>query len=111
MNSRPLRTALLGGFLYGSLVYGLVLSLVHVVHNRLASPVDALLTWFYCALFYGLGGAAVFLVGYGLARLRRAGDPVSRGAGLGLFLYNLGFWELFWLHGLTYDQYPFGHLE
>lgn len=104
MNPRPLRAAAIGGFLYGSLVYGLVLSLIHVVHNRLGSPWESLLTWVYCSLLYGLGGAVVFLVGSVLAR----GD---RGLGLGLFLYNLGFWELFWLHGLTYDQYPFGHLE
>ena len=111
MNPRPLRAVAIGGFLYGSLIYGLVLSLIHVVHNRLGSPWESLLTWVYCALLYGLGGAAVFLVGYGLARLRSGGDPVVRGAGLGLFLFNLGFWELFWLHGLTYDQYPFGQLN
>jgi hypothetical protein len=114
MIPRPLRAAAIGGFLYGSLVYGLVLSLVHVVHNRLGSPWESLLTWAYCALLYGLGGAVVFLVGSALARLRSGGDPVARGTrgiGLGLFLFNLGFWELFWLHGLTYDQYPFGHLN
>jgi hypothetical protein len=114
MTPRPLRAVLLGGFLYGSLVYGLVLSLIHVVHNRLVSTSDALVTGLYCALLYGLASAAVFLVGHGLACLRpggNLGDPVARGVGLGLFLFNLGFWELFWLHGLTYDQYPFGHLE
>lgn len=111
MNPRPLRAVSLGGFLYGSLVYGLVLSLIHVVHNRLASTSDALLTWLYGSVLYGLAAAAVFLVGYGLALLRRSGDPVARGAGIGLFLFNLGFWELFWLHGLTYDQYPFGRLD
>jgi hypothetical protein len=111
MTLRPLRAVSIGGFLYGSLVYGLVLSLIHVVHNRLVSAGDALLTGVYCALLYGLGGMVVFLVGYGMGRLRRAGDPVARGAGIGLFLFNLGFWELFWLHGLTYDQYPFGHLD
>lgn len=111
MTPRPLRAVSIGGFLYGSLVYGLVLSLIHVVHNRLGSPGESLLTWVYCALLYGLGGAVVFLMGYGPTRWRRGGDPIAKGAGLGLFLYNLGFWELFWLHGLTYDQYPFGHLN
>lgn len=110
MNPRPLRAVTLGGCLYGSLVYGLLLSLIHVLHNRLGSTRDALVTWFFFALLYGLGAAVVFLVGYGLARLR-GGDPVARGAGIGLFLFNLGFWELFWLYGLTYDQYPFGHLD
>lgn len=107
MNSRPFRAAAIGGFLYGSLVYGLALSLVHVVHNRLGSPWESLLTWVYCSLLYGLGGAVVFLVGSVLARA----NPGNRGLGIGLFLFNLGFWELFWLHGLTYDQYPFGHLN
>ncbi len=111
MSFRPLRAVSTGGFLYGSLVYGLALSLIHVVHNHLGVPRGAAVTWLYCAILYGLGGAAVFLVGYGLARLRTAGDAVSRGAGIGLFLFNLGFWELFWLYGLTYDQYPFGRLS
>lgn len=104
MNPRPLRAAAIGGLLYGSLVYGLVLSLAHVIHNRLGSPWESLLTWVYCSLLYGLGGAVVFLVGCLPARS-------DRGVGLGLFLFNLGFWELFWLHGLTYDQYPFGRLN
>jgi hypothetical protein len=110
MTFRPLRAAATGGFLYGSLLYGFVLSLIHVVHNHLGSARGAAVTWLYFAILYGLGGAAVFLAGYGLARLR-GGDAVSRGAGIGLFLFNLGFWELFWLYGLTYDQYPFGHLS
>jgi hypothetical protein len=110
MSFRSLRAAAAAGFLYGSLVYGLALSLIHVVHNHLGLPRGAAVTWLYFAILYGLGGAAVFLVGYGLALLR-GGDAVSRGAGIGLFLFNLGFWELFWLYGLTYDQYPFGHLS
>src|SRR5215203_895988 len=105
MKPTPLRAVCLGGFLYGSIVYGLVLSLIHVLHNRLGTR-DALVAWVICTLLYGLGAAAVFLLGYGLARRR-----VERGAWIGLLLFNLGFWELFWLHGLTYDQYPFGHLS
>ena len=42
---RSLRDAGLGGFLYGALLYGAVLSLVHVVHNHLGSSRDALITF------------------------------------------------------------------
>lgn len=105
MKPTPLRAVCLGGFLYGSIVYGLVLSLIHVLHNRLGTR-DALVAWVVFALLYGLGAMAVFLVGYVLARFR-----VERGAWIGLLLFNVGFWELFWLYGLTYDQYPFGRLS
>jgi hypothetical protein len=110
MTATPLRAVCLGGFLYGSIVYGLVLSLIHVFHNRLGSTRDALVTWVVFNLLYGLAAAAVFVVGYVLGRLRGR-EAVERGAWLGLFLFNLGFWELFWLYGLTYDQYPFGRLS
>jgi hypothetical protein len=106
MNPSPLRAVCLGGFLYGSIVYGLVLSLIHVAHNRLGSTRGALVSWLVFTLLYGLGAAAVFLAGCVLSR-RRA----ERAAWFGLLLFNLGFWELFWLHGLTYDQYPFGRLS
>lgn len=106
MNPSPLRAVCLGGFLYGSILYGLVLSLIHVAHNRLGSTRGALVAWVIFALLYGLGAMAVFLAGHVLARGR-----LERGAWLGLLLFNLGFWELFWLHGLTYDQYPFGRLS
>lgn len=105
MKPTSLRAVLLSGFLYGSIVYGLVLSLLHVLHNRLGTR-EALVTWAIFALLYGLGAAAVFLFGSLLARRR-----LERGAWLGLLLFNLGFWELFFLHGLTYDQYPFGRLS
>jgi hypothetical protein len=113
MKPSPLRAVCLGGFLYGSIVYGLVLSLIHVVHNRLGSTRVALVAGLVFALLYGLGAVATFLAGYGIARMSGggSGDPVVRGAWLGLLLYNLAFWELFWLYGLTYDQYPFGHLS
>ena len=99
MKTRPLRAAGLGGLLYGAIVYGLVLSLIHVLHNRLGSTRDALVTGAAFALLYGLAGAAAFLAGYGLARLRpaEAAERVERGAWIGLLVFNLGFWELFWL--------------
>lgn len=105
MKPTSLRAVCLGGFLYGSIVYGLVLSLIHVLHNRLGTR-EALAAWAFFALLYGLGAMAVFLIGWVLG-----GRRLERGGWFGLLLFNLGFWELFWLHGLTYDQYPFGRLS
>ena len=111
MKASSLRAACVGGFLYGAIVYGDVLSWIHVVYNRLSSG-DALVTWLVFNLLYGFGGAAIFAVSWaasqGWARLRRR--EAGRGARLGVFLFNLGFWQLFWLYGLTYDQYPWGRL-
>ncbi|HEV8580052.1 MAG TPA: alkaline phosphatase family protein [Thermoanaerobaculia bacterium] len=102
MRLRALRDACLGGFLYGSLLYGAVLSLVHVVHNHLGSARDALVTYTFFILLYGLWGAVFF----GLASLV-AGLREARGLRLGLLAFNLFFWEIFFLYGLTYDQAPF----
>src|SRR4051794_41858637 len=60
MRLRALRDACLGGFLYGALLYGAVLSLVHVVHNHLGSARDALIAYMGFLLLYGLWGAAFF---------------------------------------------------
>lgn len=107
MRLRALRDACLGGFFYGALLYGAVLSLVHVVHNHLGSARDALIVYAFFLLLYGLWGAAFF----GLASL--AVLPFSypeaqgrRGSWLGLLAFNLFFWEVFFLYGLTYDQAP-----
>ncbi len=102
MRLRALRDACRGGFLYGSLLYGAVLSLVHVLHNHLGSARDALITYAVFLLLYGLWGA----VSFGLASLLSGLSP-GRGVPLGLFLFNLVFWEAFFLYGLTYDQAPF----
>jgi len=102
MRLRALRDACLGGFLYGSLLYGAVLSLVHVVHNHLGSARDALITYAAFGLLYGLWGAVFF----GLACLA-TGLAERRGISLGLLAFNLFFWEVFFLYGLTYDQAPF----
>lgn len=110
MRTSPLKALCLGGFLYGSIVYALPLSLIHVFHNRLALVRASLVTFLAFILLYGLGAVATFLLGCAGARLRRK-DAVEHGSWIGLLLFNLGFWELFWLYGLTYDQYPFGKLS
>lgn len=101
MRLRALRDACFGGFLYGSLLYGAVLSLVHVFYNHLGSARDALITYAFFLLLYGLWGAAFFA----LASLV-AGLMGRRGIRLGLLAFNLFFWEVFFLYGLTYDQAP-----
>lgn len=99
MRLRALRDAGLGGFLYGALLYGGVLSLVHVLHNQLGSARDALITYGVFGLLYGLWAAASFA----LAALVAG----RRGLALGLLAFNVFFWEIFFLYGLTYDQAPF----
>lgn len=101
MRLRALRDACVGGFLYGSLLYGAVLSLIHVFHNDLGSARDALITYAFFLLLYGLWGAAFFALA-GLV----AGLAGKRGIRLGLLAFNLFFWEAFFLYGLTYDQAP-----
>lgn len=108
MKLRALRDACLGGFLYGSLVYGSVISLLHVLHNHLGSARDALIVLAGCLLLYGLWSAVFF----GLATLAawpfsRREDLGRRGARAGLLVYNLFFLEIAVLYGLTYDEAPF----
>jgi hypothetical protein len=107
MRSRALRDACLGGFLYGALLYGAVLSLVHVVHNHLGSARDALIVYAGFLLLYGLWGAAFFaLAGLAAMPFSRPEAQGRRGLWLGLLVFNLFFWEVFFLYGLTYDQAP-----
>jgi hypothetical protein len=125
MNLRNLRDAFLGGFLYGALVFGGVLSFEHVVYNRVDSSRDALITLAAFLLLYGLWSAAFFAVAGlvwaalgGLVRRRTApgespsGGPNGAGREVwlpGLAFFTVVFWEIFCLYGLTYDQAPFGH--
>jgi hypothetical protein len=108
MRLRALRDACLGGFLYGALLYGAVLSLVHVLHNHLGSARDALIVYAVFLLLYGLWSAAFFAAA-SLAALpfSRPEAQGERGLRLGLLAFNLFFWEIFFLYGLTYDQAPF----
>jgi len=114
--AKSLFTTPLRGFLHGALLYGTVVSVLHVVHNRLDSPRDAAVLWLACLLMYGVWCAVVLAIGEGLAtgwralRHERAGR-LGDGVFVGLMLFGLGFWELYFLHGLTYDQYPFGKID
>ncbi|HET9208966.1 MAG TPA: alkaline phosphatase family protein [Thermoanaerobaculia bacterium] len=107
MRLRALRDACLGGFLYGALLYGAVLSLVHVVHNHLGSARDALIAYVGFLVLYGLWGAAFFaLASLAAIPFSRPETQERRGLWLGLLAFNLFFWEVFFLYGLTYDQAP-----
>ena len=99
MKSRDLRSACLAGFAYGAVLYGGILSLIHVVYSRLGSVRDALLALATFALLYGLWAAATFAAGFLLARFR-----LRRGLFFGILLFNLMFWVPYWLYGMTYDQ-------
>jgi hypothetical protein len=121
MRFRFLRAAALGGFLYGSIVYGSPLSLIHIVYNRLASGRGALVAWLFFVLLYGLAGLGTFVLGWllagGVSRRGALADSregiagvaevIERAALIGILVFNLLFWELYWLYGLTYDQVPF----
>lgn len=117
MPARPSISSLRAGFATGAIAYGSPIALAHVVHNRLDSVRDALVLWLWCAALYGAWLAAAGLVGAVPAwwARRRAIDPERTRAGdprwWGLVLFHLAFWELFFLHGLTYDHYPFGTLH
>ncbi len=116
MKDRPLIRALRSALATGAVVYGSGVSLAHVAHNRLGSVRDALVLWIWCALLYGLWLATATLVGAVPAwwARRRAIDPDRRACDprwWGLVFFHLVFWELFFLHGLTYDHYPFGTLH
>jgi hypothetical protein len=110
------RRAVAGGLLFGGLFYGAPLALVHLLYNRLASPWDGVVTLFWFFLLYGAWAAGTFAVTAGLAwgagRLLSPRTPpaeallLARGVPLGIFLFQLVFWVLYALYGLTYDQLP-----
>src|SRR5947209_4773293 len=108
MRLRALRDACAGGFVYGAVVYGAALSLLHVVHNRLGSSRDALIALAFFGLLYGLWSAAFFLAA--TLAVWPFSPPEARerrGLRAGLFVYNVFFWEIALLYGLTYDEAPF----
>lgn len=106
-------SAFAAGAVHGSLVYGAVVSLLHVIHDRVVSAWNATVLLAGSGLVYGLAsavafaGVAVVLALVGRALVRR---PPSRLATVfaGAFAFDLvfGFFVANW--GLTYDEIPFG---
>ncbi|MDX1631768.1 MAG: alkaline phosphatase family protein [Thermoanaerobaculia bacterium] len=123
-DSRPplaeqVRRSSVAGLVHGSLLYGGVISFLHVLHNQLPSAWSSVVLFLGSSLLYGVGCAAVFAaVALTLETGRylipgrrgdradhdRAPDHLTAGA----FVFNLAFWFLVANYGLTYDQMPFG---
>ena len=101
---RDLRT----GLLFGALLFGGPISLLHLVHNRTDSAVAGIAALLLFSLLYGVWAGAAFgglgLLGRTLAHLR--GKPAGNPVVLAACLFNLVFLELVLFYGLTYGQVP-----
>ena len=106
-------SAVAAGAVHGALVFGAVVSLLHLVHDRVPSAWNATVLLVACGLLYGLAAAAAFagvaVVLGGIGRLVRR-LRVSRYAAVfaGAFAFDavFGFFVANW--GLTYDEVPLG---
>jgi hypothetical protein len=105
-------SALAAGAAHGALLFGAVVSLLHVFHDRVESVWNAGVLLAASALCYGLAAALAFAgaavaVGLGSRLLRR---PASRHAAIlsGAFLFDAVFLFFVANWGLTYDEVPFG---
>ena len=96
------------GLLFGALVFGGPISIVHLLHNRVENPVVGVASLALFALLYGLwAGAAFGVLGwllrlFAFLRRRSAGRTVAVAA----CLFNVVFFELVLFYGLTYEQVP-----
>ena len=96
------------GLLSGALLFGGPISVAHLLHNRVESPVTALASLVLFALLYGCGvGAVLGALGWLLRvaafpRFRLTGDPVVWAA----CLLNLAVFQPVVFYGLTYEQVP-----
>jgi hypothetical protein len=111
----PLLAVLIGA-LWGALVFGSAVSLVHLVYNRLASVRDALAMGVFFTLLWGLAAAAATtfgaLVQRMIARDRNRGARDSSAAlrsrlAWGLSCFHIGFFVPFVVYGRTYDEVAF----
>jgi hypothetical protein len=107
--------AVLTGGVWGALVFGGAVSLLHVLHNRLESVRDALATWLFFAVLWGVAGACATALGtlvhrvIGRDRNRRGNDHAALAGDLrwGLSLLHIGFFVPFVVYGRTYDEVAF----
>ena len=96
------------GLLFGALLFGGPISVAHVVHNRVESPVVVLASLILFFLLYGCGVGAVLgclgtLVRLAIRRrFRSVGTPTVWAA----CLLNLVVFLPVIFHGLTYEQVP-----
>lgn len=105
------------GAVHGALLYGSVISLLHLLHDPVASAWNAAVLFAWSNVLYGLlsavafaGAALVVAVGRRLGPRSLAGRPWPAGLELvaGAFAFNLAFWFLVANYGLTYDEIPGG---
>ena len=122
MIASRLRVALWAGFSYGALVFGGMISLLHLIHNRLGSFQDTLVLWLFlgllfgipCALACGAATAGGMLLASKKHRSKAGVSPDTALAGplaIGLTLFHGVFFVPFFLYGLTYDQLPLSALR
>ena len=96
------------GLLSGALLFGGPISVAHLVHNRVESPVTALASLALFALLYGCGvglalGALAWLLRVtAFPRFRLTGDPAVWAA----CLLNQAVFHPVVFYGLTYEQVP-----
>ena len=118
---REVARAFGAGAVHGALLYGSVISLLHVLHDRVASVWNAAVLFVWSNLLYGLLSAALFAgAALAVAAARRWFSRRGTGAAeeggrrpqpelvAGAFAFNLAFWFLVANYGLTYDQIPGG---
>lgn len=105
--------AAVAGLVHGSLLYGSVVSLLHVVHDRVPSVWNATVLFVASNLLYGAAAAAAFLaVGLAAALARRVARRPAPGSSVpglpaAVLLFTAAFWVLAANYGLTYDEVPF----
>ena len=96
------------GLLSGALLFGGPISVAHLLHNWVESPVTGLASLVLFALLYGCAvGAALCALGWLLRlaafpRFRLTGDPAVWAA----CLLNLAVFQPVVFYGLTYEQVP-----
>ena len=100
------------GFLWGAVAFGVPISVLHLVHNRLSLIQDALILGVFLSLLFGGAGAVACTVAGVLSRFLPGGrdasrPPDSRTFAVGLALFHLAFFEPVATVGFTYDQVPF----
>lgn len=109
----------LAAFVFGALLYGAPISLLHLAYNRIADPLAALSGAVTFYLLYGLVFAGVVVSVGGLRELlrqrRQTGGasatpdraPILRPLLWGAAAFHLAYWVFFVDFGLTYDELPF----
>ncbi|HVR28263.1 MAG TPA: alkaline phosphatase family protein [Thermoanaerobaculia bacterium] len=101
---------------WAALLFGGVISLLHLLHNRVDGLRDAFLLWVFFAQVWGLAGAGAATLALVARRLLRrnanrapgvAGPSLARDLAWALVLFHLPFFLTVVLYGRTYDHFAF----